>query len=334
MSTLLRVCDVTTGFGAVTVLHDLSFEVPEGSLTAILGLNGAGKSVTMKTVAGLIPAWEGTVAFDGQDITDLSPRERVAAGMSHVTQGRQVFPELTVEENLRIGAYVLRKRDRARYPAVLSSVYERFPKLAERRDQPAGTMSGGEQAMLAVGRALMNEPRLLLVDEPSAGLAPSIVEELLELLRGVAASGVTILMVEQNIAFALDVADRALIMQRGHIVYGGDVEGLERDALTRYLGIGRLLTNRVPGAAAASPAPTPSRPDGGQGRRLATKRLAQRRARLGGPMLAEVAPTKGDLEIDRLHKGGGWYELPDGSTVRGRDAALAAVRAASERAGA
>lgn len=292
-SDLLTVRDLTTGFGAVTVLHDLSFEVPRGQLTAILGLNGAGKSVTMKCVAGLVPVWSGDIRFAGRDVGGLSPEERVAAGMGHVTQGRQVFPELTVEENLRIGAYVLRQRDRSRYRSVLDRMYDRFPKLAQRRDQPAGTMSGGEQAMLAVARALMNEPELLLVDEPSAGLAPSIVAELMELLRGVADSGVTILMVEQNISFALDVADRALIMQRGHIVHGGAVADIDRGELARLLGIGRLLSRAV----------------------------QQRTDHVGEPS----SNGHGGASVVISHKGGGWYELPDGSTVRGKQAAQAAA---------
>ncbi|HEX9889041.1 MAG TPA: ABC transporter ATP-binding protein, partial [Nitriliruptorales bacterium] len=252
--------------------------------------NGAGKSVTLKAVAGLVPAWEGDIRFEDRDIAGLAPEQRVEAGMGHVTQGRQVFPELTVEENLRIGAYFLRKRDKDRYRQVLDEMFARFPKLADRRDQPAGTMSGGEQAMLAVARALMNEPKLLLVDEPSAGLAPSIVSELMGLLRDVADSGVTILMVEQNISFALEVADRALIMQRGQIVHGGDVDRLDRDELARLLGIGRLLSRAV---------------EGGDRARATNGRARQ--------------------QVVIEHRGGGWYVLPDGSTVRGRQAAQEAA---------
>jgi branched-chain amino acid transport system ATP-binding protein len=213
--------------------------------------------------------------------------------MGHVTQGRQVFPELTVEENLRIGAYFLRKRDRARYRSLLGEMFDRFPRLAERRHQAAGTMSGGEQAMLAVARALMNEPKLLLVDEPSAGLAPSIVAELLGLLRQVAGSGVTVLMVEQNISFALDVADRALIMQRGQIVHGGAVDEINRDELARLLGIGRLLSRVVDGT---RPVAAPTHGSG-----------------------------NGDARVVIQHRGGGWYVLPDGSRVRGRPAAQRAA---------
>lgn len=242
---VLEVSGLRTGFGANTVLHGVTFEVREGEISAVLGLNGAGKSVTMKTVAGLLPAWDGTVVLDGRDVTADPVEARVVAGMGHVTQGRQIFPELTVEENLRLGGYTLRRRDRERYGAALGDLYERFPRLAERRHQAAGTMSGGEQAMLAVARALVSQPRLLLVDEPSAGLAPAVVEDLYGLLRQVNEDGVTVLLVEQNVAFALDVADRVHIMQRGRIVHEGSVDELDRGELVRHLGIGRLLSGAV-----------------------------------------------------------------------------------------
>lgn len=242
---MLELRGVATGFGGNTVLHGVDLAVPAGGVAGVLGLNGAGKSVTMKVVAGLQPAWEGQVLLDGVDVTDLEAEERVEAGMGHVTQGRQVFGELTVEQNLRLGAYALRRRSPERYEAVLQRMYERFPRLGERRRQQAGTMSGGEQAMLAVGRALMSEPRLLLVDEPSAGLAPTIVADLFALLRDVNGEGITILLVEQNIAFALDVVDTVNVLQRGRIVHGGPTGELDRDRLTELLGIGRLLDASV-----------------------------------------------------------------------------------------
>ncbi len=192
---ILRVEDLRTGFGSNTVLHGLDFQVREGEIAAILGLNGAGKSVTMKTIGGVVPAWAGRVLFRDRPITKLSIEARVALGIAHVTQGRQVFPELSVEENLRLGAYLLRRRDKARYATNLAGLYERFPRLGERRDQAAGTLSGGEQAMMALARALIAEPALMLVDEPTAGLAPVIVDELLEALRAVNRDGVTILLV-------------------------------------------------------------------------------------------------------------------------------------------
>ena len=247
---LLEATGLRAGFGSNAVLHGVSFRVHEGEIAAILGLNGAGKSVTLKVVGGIVGAWDGTITFDGADITRLGAEQRVERGMAHVPQGRQVFGELTVEQNLRLGAYTLRRRDRSRYADVLASVLERFPVLGERRDQPAGTLSGGEQAMLAVSRALMSEPRLILVDEASAGLAPIMVRQLFDMLREVNRSGVTILLVEQNVTFSLEIADRAHIMQRGQIVYDGDVPSLDTDRVADYLGVGRLLSSGVRAAVA------------------------------------------------------------------------------------
>ncbi len=243
---------VATGFGGNTVLHGVDLAVRRGEIAGLLGLNGAGKSVTLKVVAGLQPAWEGRVVLDGDDVTGLTAEERVARGMGHVTQGRQVFAGLTVEENLRLGAYTLRRRDPGRYPERLAAMYAQFPRLAERAGQAAGTMSGGEQAMLALARALIAEPAVLLVDEPSAGLAPAIVAEVFELLTAVnEATGVTILLVEQNVAFALDVVDTVHVLQRGRVVHSRPTAEVDRDELATHLGIGRLLTTSV--AAAGRP---------------------------------------------------------------------------------
>ncbi|MDQ6747463.1 MAG: ABC transporter ATP-binding protein, partial [Candidatus Dormibacteraeota bacterium] len=222
--------------------------------------NGAGKSVSIKVVAGLVPARAGSVVFEGTDITALGPERRVELGIANVPQGRQVFATLSVEENLRLGATTLRRRDRSRYAAVLEDILERFPVLADRRRQTAGTMSGGEQASLAVARALMSEPRLLLVDEPSAGLAPMIVAQLFEILRQVNQAGVTVLMVEQNVTFGLKVVHSAHIMQRGRIVYEGEVATLDRDQVAHYLGIGRLLKQSLAAVAEAPGSPAPARP--------------------------------------------------------------------------
>jgi branched-chain amino acid transport system ATP-binding protein len=248
---LLEVVDVTAGFGATTVLHGLSYTVAAGEIAGIFGLNGAGKSVSMKVLAGVVPARSGRILFDGLSITGMSAEERVAKGMAHVPQGRQVFKELTVEQNLRLGAYTLRRRAPAKYRATLDGVYDRFPLLRERRTQVAGTMSGGQQASLAVARALMAEPLLMLVDEPSAGLAPLVVQELYGTLREVAATGVTMVLVEQNVSFGLQLAHTAHILQTGRIVHSGSVAELDSDAVAGYLGVGRLLSAGVSGTIAA-----------------------------------------------------------------------------------
>lgn len=259
MTDLLTVDGVRAGFGSNAVLHGVSFAVREGEIAAILGLNGAGKSVTMKVVGGVVPAWQGRIEFCGEDITRLGAEQRVERGMAHVPQGRQVFPELTVEQNLRLGAYTLRRRNRARYGEIVEGLFERFPVLAERRSQPAGTLSGGEQAMLAVSRALACEPKLVLVDEASAGLAPVMVRQLFDMLRAVNQTGVTLLVVEQNVTFTLEIADRAHIMQRGQIVYEGDVPSLDQRKVATYLGVGRLLGGRIAKAAAARKPRKPGR---------------------------------------------------------------------------
>jgi branched-chain amino acid transport system ATP-binding protein len=238
---MLELVDVTAGFGAVTVLHGITMSVDEGSIAGVFGLNGAGKSVTMKTVAGMVPVRSGQVLFEGQDITRLSPERRVAMGMGHVPQGRQVFPQLTVEENLRLGAYTLRRKDKRRYGPALTSVYDRFPVLKERRAQLAGTMSGGQQASLSVARALINEPRLILVDEPSAGLSPVAQLELREVLQVVKDSGVTMVLVEQNVAFGLSLVDTANLLQTGVVMHTSPVDQLDDDTLATHLGIGKVL---------------------------------------------------------------------------------------------
>jgi branched-chain amino acid transport system ATP-binding protein len=269
-SPLLEVRDITAGFGATTVLHGVSFDVPEGSIAGIFGLNGAGKSVTMKVLGGSVPARSGSVLFRGQDITRLTPEKRVALGMGHVPQGRQVFPGLTVEENLRLGAYTLRRKDKRRYAAALDGVLDRFPILAQRRGQPAGTMSGGQQASLAVARALINEPQLILVDEPSAGLSPVATLELDAVLQEVAKTGVTMVLVEQNIAFGLSLVDTAHLMQTGTVVHSGPVSELDEHTLATHLGIGRVLQAVAGSALAARHAsPQPKAKEKSRARRTA-----------------------------------------------------------------
>jgi branched-chain amino acid transport system ATP-binding protein len=253
---LLRVQAIKAGFGSHAVLHGVDLEVRDGDIAGVFGLNGAGKSVTMKVLAGLVPAWSGAVEYAGRDITGMAPEKRVGLGIGNVPQGRQVFPELTVEQNLRLGAYQLRRRDRSRYRPVLDQVYTRFPVLAQRRAQLAGTMSGGEQASLAVARALMSEPRLLLVDEPSAGLAPKIVEELFAVLADLNRDGLTILLVEQNVTFGLKLVRTAHLLRTGRVVYSGAVAELDRERVIAELGIGRLMGGLKPGP---NPAPTRAR---------------------------------------------------------------------------
>jgi branched-chain amino acid transport system ATP-binding protein len=243
---LLRVRGITAGFGSHLVLHGVDLEVRQGEIAGVFGLNGAGKSVTMKVLAGLVPARTGRVELDGRDITRTGAEERVGLGIGNVPQGRQVFPELTVEQNLRLGAYLLRRRDRSRYRPLLERCYERFPVLARRRTQLAGLLSGGEQSSLAVARALMSEPRLLFIDEPSAGLAPLVVEDLFQTLAELnSRDGLTILLVEQNITFGLKLVHTANLLRSGRVVYSGDVAGLDRERIARELGIGRLLRSRT-----------------------------------------------------------------------------------------
>lgn len=249
---LLDVRGIVAGFGAHAVLHGVDIAVRDGEIAGIFGLNGAGKSVTLKVIAGLVPAWSGRIMLGAGEITSAGAERRVALGIGNVPQGKQVFSELTVEQNLRLGAYQLRRRSRERYQPLLERVYERFPVLYARRDQAAGTMSGGEQASLSVARALMSEPRLLLIDEPSAGLAPKIVEELFGTLAGLNRDGLTIVLVEQNITFGMQLAHTAHLLRQGRVVYSGATATLDRDRVAQELGIGRLLRR----AAASTPSTT------------------------------------------------------------------------------
>lgn len=232
---------VVAGFGAQTVLHGVDVSVSPGSVTGVFGLNGAGKSVFLKTVAGVVPLRGGAVSMGELDISTWTPERRVGAGMAHVPQGRQVFKSLSVEANLRVGGYTLSRSARRTMDQRLEQAYTTFPLLADRRRQLAGTLSGGQQAALAVARALISNPSLVLIDEPSAGLAPSIVDQLLETLVEVRRTGVTMLLVEQNIRFGLRLADRAVLLQRGRVVYEGASGELDENELASRLGVGRLL---------------------------------------------------------------------------------------------
>ena len=224
------------GYGAVEVLRGLSMEVEAGEIVALLGSNGAGKSTLNNTVCGLQRAFSGSVRFEGREITRESPTEIVAAGLIQVPEGRRVFPNLTVRENLQLGSY---RRGRERRAQNLERVFGTFPKLRERLGQKAGTLSGGEQQMLAIGRALMGEPRLLILDEPSLGLSPLLVEELFALIGRLNGGGLSILLVEQNVGQSLEIAHRAYVMENGAIAFEGTPAALLSNAeLTRaYLGI-------------------------------------------------------------------------------------------------
>jgi branched-chain amino acid transport system ATP-binding protein len=233
---LLELADLRTGYGALPVLHGISLGVEQGELAVMLGLNGAGKSTTMMAIAGLLRTWSGTVTFDDQSVTRLDTSKRVQRGIVLVPEGRRVFPALSVTVNLRLGAWT-KRRDRKGMKDRMEKVFEYFPRLAERRNQLAGTMSGGEQQMLAVGRGLMADPKLLLIDEASLGLAPKTAQELFQTVKQISKTGVTVIMVEQN-AGALDVADRAFIMQKGTLIFSGAGEGELRatDLRAAYLG--------------------------------------------------------------------------------------------------
>ncbi len=227
---------VVAAYDDVVCLSAVSLEVRRGEIVTLIGANGAGKSTTLKTVSGLLAPRAGRIAFDGRDITGRMPDSIVAAGLVQVPEGRRVFPELSVEDNLRAGAYLV--RDRAKVRERLTEVYRRFPQLGERRTQFAGTLSGGEQQMLAFGRAMMSGPKLLMLDEPSLGLAPLMVEEVMRSIRMFRESGVTVLLIEQNANLALRLADRAYVMETGRIVMTGSGEELLADehVRTSYLG--------------------------------------------------------------------------------------------------
>ncbi len=216
---MLQVRDLRVSYGRVPAVHGASFELPAGRIVALVGANGAGKSTILRAIAGLNRADTGEIAFEGKPVQRLPPHRRVGLGMALVPEGRHLFPRLTVERNLQIGAYT--RRDRAEIAASLANVYRTFPVLGERRAQLAGTLSGGEQQMLAIGRGLMSRPRLLMLDEPSWGIAPMLVNKIFETIAAINRSGVSILLVEQNVQRALSLADRAYVLQTGRIVLSG-----------------------------------------------------------------------------------------------------------------
>ena len=233
---MLEVKGLQVYYGVIQALKDVSFEVNQGEVIALIGANGAGKTTTLHTVTGLLPAKQGSIIFEGQDITKMPAHKIVELGIAHVPEGRRVFADLTVYENLIMGAYT--RKDKKEIAENLENVYKRFPRLKERKNQKAGTMSGGEQQMLAMGRALMSNPKMIVMDEPSMGLSPIFVNEIFDIIEKVSASGTTVLLVEQNAKKALSIADRAYVLETGNIVLSGDAKELMNDDSIKkaYLG--------------------------------------------------------------------------------------------------
>ncbi len=233
---LLEVKDLRAGYGTVPALHGVSFTVEPGEIVAVLGPNGAGKSTTLSCISGLIEPWAGSIVFDGKLISKADPEQTVALGIAHVPEGRHVFPQMSVEDNLRLGSWAQRANP-AKTKDAFARVFAYFPVLADRRTQMAGSLSGGEQQMLAIGRALMSGPRLLIIDEAALGLAPVMVERVFEIVKEIRRDGNTVLLVEQNAPVTLALADRVYLMQRGVITTGGPADEIrEKGVLDAYLG--------------------------------------------------------------------------------------------------
>ena len=233
---MLQIENLNVHYGVIHALHDVSLQVSAGEIVTLIGSNGAGKSTTLLALSGLLTPTSGRIAFENADLLALPAHTRVAAGLVQVPEGRRVFSTLSVAENLDLGAYT--RKDKAQAAKDLEEVFALFPRLAERKNQAAGTMSGGEQQMLAVGRALMSRPRLLLLDEPSLGLAPLLVKEIFNVIKRIRERGVTVLLVEQNAHMSLAIADRAYVLETGHIVMSGPAKEIERDPRVKeaYLG--------------------------------------------------------------------------------------------------
>jgi branched-chain amino acid transport system ATP-binding protein len=234
---MLSLAAVSAGYGSFRALFDVSLEVPQGEAVGVIGPNGAGKTTLMRVISGLVPLRSGAMTLDGRPIGGLPAHRIVELGIAHVPENRRLFPRLTVEDNLRIGAFI--PQARARFAQQLDGIYDMFPRLKERRVQPAGTLSGGEQQMCAIGRALMSGPKLLLMDEPSAGLAPLVVEQVFDLVRRIRAEGLTVLIVEQNVQQVLDVVDRAYLLEAGSMKLSGTSSDLKGHEVIRkaYLGL-------------------------------------------------------------------------------------------------
>ena len=233
---MIQANNVTLRLGKRALFEDVNIKFTEGNCYGLIGANGAGKTTTLHTITGLLSPKKGSVMFEGKDITKIPAHKIVSMGMAHVPEGRRVFADLSVYENLKLGAYT--RKDKENLNKDLESIYERFPRLAERKNQSAGTLSGGEQQMLAMGRALMSKPSIILMDEPSMGLSPILVNEIFDIIESISKSGTTVLLVEQNAKKALSIADRAYVLETGKIVTSGKAsELLENDSIKKaYLG--------------------------------------------------------------------------------------------------
>ena len=233
---MLTFKDLEVYYGIIQAIKGISFEVNEGEVIALIGANGAGKTTILHTITGLIAAKSGSIQFEGNDLTKIPAHSIVSLGMAHVPEGRRIFAELTVLENLKMGAYT--RKDKKEIEDTIEKVYKRFPRLNERKNQIAGTLSGGEQQMLAMGRALMSHPRIILMDEPSMGLSPLFVSEIFDIIKEISESGTTVLLVEQNAKKALSIANRAYVLETGKIVLEGDAKELmNNDSVKKaYLG--------------------------------------------------------------------------------------------------
>ena len=233
---MLKINDMNVYYGAIHALKGISLEINEGEIVTLIGANGAGKSTTLRTISGLLKPKTGTIEFEGKNIAGMPAQNIVKAGISQVPEGRRVFAEMTVMENLELGAFI--RKDKAGIAKDLKMVFEHFPRLEERVNQQAGTLSGGEQQMLAMGRALMSRPRLLLLDEPSMGLAPLLIREIFSIIQDINKAGTTVLLVEQNENMALSIANRAYVLETGRITLSGDAKELAASEEVRkaYLG--------------------------------------------------------------------------------------------------
>lgn len=233
---MLEVKNLYVNYGMIAAIQGISFEVKEGEVVALIGANGAGKTTTLQTISGMRKPAAGEILFEGKDIVKAPGHKVVSMGMAHVPEGRRVFAELSVYENLKLGAYT--RKDKAEISESLERVYRSFPRLKERRNQMAGTLSGGEQQMLAMGRALMSKPRIILMDEPSMGLSPIFVDEIFNIIQEISAGGTTVLLVEQNANKALAVADRAYVLETGKIVLSGNAKEMKNNERVKraYLG--------------------------------------------------------------------------------------------------